>query len=461
MSQPEGNSGTTDMIFKVTLTGQSDHAVTVDYATSDAGAVSTGPSPDYQAVHGTLTFAPGETTKTIVVPINGDTIKEIDETFSVTLSNVSSNATIAQHLGGGTILDDGDTTIGLTISDAKVVEGDSGTKNAGFVVQLSAALAANACRSRWNSPRATAPRWRARTTRRTDPDVYLRPGGPLFQTFTVAVNGDTTFEGHRELFVDIKNPTGGVQVLNSEARGTIYNDDIQIVNAHTVRYVDADGDLATVHVSKGTLTTTGSHPVLTFSAPNSIGGRTLQVIDFTGHRAAFDHTDLSVTADLQPGFAASGGTSDGRVNVGYIQGGIAQGSLLQIFNNIDFGQVTIEGDLGKIVAGSQVAAGPAVASLNILSHGVKGTSTGAPDNISLFLGGAGQYHRPGRLGWRPGERWAAIPATSRSLTIKGALHGDFDGWLRAGLRHGHGSSTPRSARSSAARVRPAARSSAI
>jgi hypothetical protein len=92
------------------------------------------------------------------------------------------------------------------------------------------------------------------------------------------------------------------------------------VNGHTVRYVDTDGDLATVHISKGRLTTTGQNPVLNFTAVNAIGGRTLQMIDFTTNRIAFNHTDVSVTADLQPGFSASGGKSDGLVNVGQIRG---------------------------------------------------------------------------------------------------------------------------------------------
>jgi len=60
---------------------------------------------DYAAVSGTLTFAPGETTKTIVVSITGDTKKEKDETFFVNLSGPS-NATIADGQGRGTIIND-------------------------------------------------------------------------------------------------------------------------------------------------------------------------------------------------------------------------------------------------------------------------------------------------------------------------------------------------------------------
>ena len=53
----------------------------------------------------TLTFAPGETTQTITVPVNGDVLDEADETFFVNLSSPV-NATIADGQGVGTITDD-------------------------------------------------------------------------------------------------------------------------------------------------------------------------------------------------------------------------------------------------------------------------------------------------------------------------------------------------------------------
>src|SRR5439155_19689821 len=82
-SAAEGNSGTTSLSFRVTLTHAATKVVSVNYATSDNTA--TAPS-DYVATSGTLTFNPGETSKTIAVPVVGDTVLEPDETFTVTLS---------------------------------------------------------------------------------------------------------------------------------------------------------------------------------------------------------------------------------------------------------------------------------------------------------------------------------------------------------------------------------------
>ena len=101
----EGNSGTTNAVFTVSLSPPSPNAVTVSYATANGTATS---PVDYTASSGSLTFAPGETSKTIAVPVVGDAVMEPDEVFSLGLSNAS-NATIGDPQGIGTIVND-DTT---------------------------------------------------------------------------------------------------------------------------------------------------------------------------------------------------------------------------------------------------------------------------------------------------------------------------------------------------------------
>jgi hypothetical protein len=103
---PEGNSGTTNFRFTVTLAGAASVPVSVQVQTVDgtARAVS-----DFVAlVPQTISFAPGTTTQTVTVQVNGDTESEADETFVVRLSGAV-NATIADGDGLGTIVnDDGD-----------------------------------------------------------------------------------------------------------------------------------------------------------------------------------------------------------------------------------------------------------------------------------------------------------------------------------------------------------------
>jgi len=98
----EGNTGTTQMNFTVTLSSPSAQTVSVNYKTKNATA--TAPS-DYIAANSMLSFAPGETMKTIGITINGDAVAEANETFKVLLSNPS-NATLADASGKGTIMND-------------------------------------------------------------------------------------------------------------------------------------------------------------------------------------------------------------------------------------------------------------------------------------------------------------------------------------------------------------------
>ena len=102
----EGNSGTSNMVFTVTVTGSHERPIYLDYATANGGA--TAPS-DYTTTSGFLEF-PGtdvETTiRTISVPIIGDTGVEPDETFSVNLQIVDSIATMTDGQGIGTIIND-------------------------------------------------------------------------------------------------------------------------------------------------------------------------------------------------------------------------------------------------------------------------------------------------------------------------------------------------------------------
>jgi hypothetical protein len=88
-------------VFTVTLAAPSIQTITVQYATGNGTAVA---GQDYTATSGTLTFAPGETVKTILVPILDNAVYEPTETFTVTLSNAI-GAAITDGQGVGTIAD--------------------------------------------------------------------------------------------------------------------------------------------------------------------------------------------------------------------------------------------------------------------------------------------------------------------------------------------------------------------
>ncbi|HWS99469.1 MAG TPA: Calx-beta domain-containing protein [Pyrinomonadaceae bacterium] len=99
----EPDAGTINACFTVKLSAPSGQTVTVKYATINRTAVA---GTDYTAAAlTTLTFLPGQTTKTVNIPVRGDTLKELNESFFVNLSGAV-NATVADGQGLGTILND-------------------------------------------------------------------------------------------------------------------------------------------------------------------------------------------------------------------------------------------------------------------------------------------------------------------------------------------------------------------
>ena len=103
VSVVEGDSGTVNAAFTVSLSNPSASTVGVSYATSDGSATSA--SGDYASATSSLSFTPGVVTRTLNVVVNGDGSPEADETLRVNL-NTPVNATIADALGIGTILND-------------------------------------------------------------------------------------------------------------------------------------------------------------------------------------------------------------------------------------------------------------------------------------------------------------------------------------------------------------------
>ena len=220
VSQAEGNLGTTNAVFTVTLSAASGQTVTVVATSADGTA--TNPSDYFAIPLTTLTFAPGETTKTVTVLVRGDITNEANETYFVILSNPS-NATIANAVGHGTITND-DAAPTLSINDVSVVEGNTGTINAVFTVTLSAVsgqsvtvVAASA------NDTATAPF----DYISLPPTTLTFAPGETSKTVTVAVRGDTLFEANETFFVNLTTAVNAT-VMDNQGQGTIINDDVDL-----------------------------------------------------------------------------------------------------------------------------------------------------------------------------------------------------------------------------------------
>ncbi|MSU20156.1 MAG: hypothetical protein EXS30_02025, partial [Pedosphaera sp.] len=129
----EGDTGTVNAVFTVSLSAPSAQQVSVNFTTTSGTATS---PEDFAAKVGTLVFPLGTTSQSITIAVNGDRIDEPREIFYVDLSTPL-NAVLGVKRGTGTILDD-DVEPTLSITDAAALEGSSGTNQMIFTVRLSA-----------------------------------------------------------------------------------------------------------------------------------------------------------------------------------------------------------------------------------------------------------------------------------------------------------------------------------
>ena len=193
-SVTEGDAGSKNATFLVTLSAASADTVTVDYATADSSA--TAPA-DYAASSGTLTFAPGETSKTVSVAVMGDTMDEHHETFFLNLSNPS-NAGLTELRGIATILDN-DALPTLSLSDTSATEGDPATFTATLSAPSGKTVLAN-----YSTADGTAG---ALTDYSDSSGTLTFAPGETSHTLTVATTQDRAVEPTETFQLNLFNPT--------------------------------------------------------------------------------------------------------------------------------------------------------------------------------------------------------------------------------------------------------------
>lgn len=213
----EGNTGTKSVTFTVTLSIASDAPVTVTYATANGTATLAG--ADYRAASGTLTFTPGQTSKTLTVLVNGDRLAEADEYFYVNLTGVT-GAGIANGSAFATIRDDEPR---ISIGDVSKAEGKKGQSTLfTFTVTLSAAYD-QAVTMSFRTVNGTA------TT--GDNDYIARTGALTFnpgetsKTITIEVMGDIKKEADETFYLDLFGNSVNSLFTKKRGVGTIRNDD--------------------------------------------------------------------------------------------------------------------------------------------------------------------------------------------------------------------------------------------
>ena len=212
--------------FVVRLDPAADGAVSVEYATSDGSAKA---GNDYTGTSGTLTFAPGETAKTVAIAILDDDTEENDETLTLTLSNAP-NAEIKDTTATGTISDDEadeqavETTPTLSISGGSGKEGDDDEID--FIVTLDEEA----------SDTVTVDYATADGTADAGDDYTAKSGtlsfaaGETSKTISIAIKDDIENEGDETFTVTLSNASGA-ELETASATGTIRNRHVEPLTA--------------------------------------------------------------------------------------------------------------------------------------------------------------------------------------------------------------------------------------
>ncbi|HEY6805455.1 MAG TPA: Calx-beta domain-containing protein [Pyrinomonadaceae bacterium] len=216
VSITEGDSGTVNAVFTVTLTnGPASGNVTVSAMTLGNSASQ---GSDFQFTSASLTFAPGETTKTVSVPVIGDLVYEGNETFDLLLQNPT-GAALVDNTGTATIVDN-EPVPSLSVNDITIAEGDSGTTNAVFTVTLSGP---SAFQSGFSFSLANGTATAQEDFSSVSGGDFIFPG-LTSKTITVPIIGDTITEGNETFFINLANPTNST-IADSQGVATIVDND--------------------------------------------------------------------------------------------------------------------------------------------------------------------------------------------------------------------------------------------
>jgi hypothetical protein len=290
-SVTEGNVGTKTITFTVTLSTATSRTVTVDWATAED--VATSPS-DYADTAGTITFAPGQTSKTVDVVTNADIVAELDEAFLVDLS-APSHASIGDGQAVGTIVDDELQPV-IDINGPSVSEGNAGTSTLTFTVSLSHPSAAPVTVDWATSPGTAAAGIDYVSGSGTVTFASLDTSEPI----SVTVKGDTLYELDETVIVSLSNPTNA-PIGRPQRSGAISNDDsAPIVSIVDDAVEEGNAGTATLHFSIDLSAVSGADASISYATSDGSATEGIDYVGATGTLtipAGSSATTLDVTVD--------------------------------------------------------------------------------------------------------------------------------------------------------------------
>jgi len=205
-----------NLVYTVALSAAAAAPLTINY-TIGGDAIN---GNDYAPIGTSVVIAAGATSQTIIVNPNNNGTIEPNETVIITLAAGAGYTVGTPNSATGTILNDDFPSV--AVDSVTVAEGNSGTTNAVFTVQLSAPAASGGVTFDIATFASTATAGEDFVA--NSQTGLVIPAGATSATFTVLVNGDALNEPNEQFFVRIANVVGAF-VNGSQGTGTITNDD--------------------------------------------------------------------------------------------------------------------------------------------------------------------------------------------------------------------------------------------
>jgi len=233
----------------VVRTGGTAGGVLVNFATLNGTAVGGEDGlGDFEVTSGTLTFNAGNTSATITIDINQDTLAEGNETFQVELLNSSSGGTlVAPTVATVTIVDD-ESAFQFSAPTFTVTEG---TANAVITVLRTGPLVGQATVNYTATPGTAV----AGLDFTPVSGVLTFPANTPSKTFNVPILNDTLLDGSRSVVLGLNTPTGGVQPGGVQL-GTVNTATLTIVDNEQAGQFKLDKTAYTVAETAGFVTIT-------------------------------------------------------------------------------------------------------------------------------------------------------------------------------------------------------------
>lgn len=296
----------TALTFTVTRSGVTSASVTVNYAAAN-GTASAG--SDYTATSGTLTFAAGETSKTISVPTVNDTIPEPAKTVLMNLSAATGGAIITRAQASGTVNDNDTTAITFAVNNAAAVT-EGGTLV--FTVTKSGGTYLN-----------TSVNYATANGTATAGSDYTAVSGTLTfaptetsKTVSVSTIDDFTVESPETVLLNLSSPSGG-SITTAQASGTINDNDFGPITAANPSFAYASQQVSTIAIA------TLAHPngnnarIASFSVPSGKGSASI----------AADGQSVTYTAETMDKPVPCDPAVTDRFTIGYTVQNTANGAI--------------------------------------------------------------------------------------------------------------------------------------